>query len=517
MTVTSLTAAGTGLRRQPATEKITARFLVLVLIFLIAAPFSDASEISVAEFLSSAKDAPGLAYQAEKIRFFRNASPDTPLLDRVEFRTQTEEFDSSQQRYALRFVPNGWGETDADTDVRSAMLRLSEAEYDLLRLRALKERSLLVVDFLHSQTVLNVKRTLLVISDDRVNVLRKSMEMPDTDLSDLVRAGDAGMALKLEVMALESGIRNLERRIKRCVASDDPVGFDPDDLRDIVSVRDELTAWDKTASCDNIHLRKSLLQANLARRRYELEKTENKKYIRYVEAAYESRERDDFDKAFSLEIGLQLPGIRDGRTDIDRRRLEFLTLQGEHTELQAAFSENLNLLASEISTLFRQFDLLAERKNANETEKLLEAHMAFGGADPLRLLKMKESLLNSDIRLADIVYEIYRKYIEWLDIRGALSEKSLGRVDITEYLEQVRDRQTFLKFVRMLSAGQRPDAGTAPEICSCREGAGWEHRPVKDFVESALARADVGREEVADRESPWKAFAIFLYCGKICE
>ena len=47
------------------------------------------------------------------------------------------------------------------------------------------------------------------------------------------------------------------------------------------------------------------------------------------------------------------------------------------------------------------------------------------GVDPLILLKMKESILERDISLGKIQYQLYTKYVELFDVMGKLSEKPL--------------------------------------------------------------------------------------------
>ena len=80
-------------------------------------------------------------------------------------------------------------------------------------------------------------------------------------------------------------------------------------------------------------------------------------------------------------------------------------------------------------------------------------------------------------------------------------------MELTDQLEAVNDRESFLAFVRALIADRRV-------------GQGWENDSIEHFLEAATAWAD--DSEFGDRQglkdaSPWKRFATFLYCGKIYE
>jgi hypothetical protein len=89
---------------------------------------------------------------------------------------------------------------------------------------------------------------------------------------------------------------------------------------------------------------------------------------------------------------------------------------------------------------------------------------------------------------------------------------------LVELLEQVRDRQTFLVFVEALTA-DREDAvareRTNPSSPYGPDAGGWENTTIESYLEAATAWAQDSKHFPA--EPSWKAFAIFLYCGKIYE
>lgn len=98
--------------------------------------------------------------------------------------------------------------------------------------------------------------------------------------------------------------------------------------------------------------------------------------------------------------------------------------------------------------------------------------------------------------------------------------------ELHEMLEEVRDRASFLDFVRALETDRRAEVvleQAAPSSPYGPGAKGWENGTIEDFLESAVAWADdIQRtgDERADwfPEAPsWAAFARFLYLGKIYE
>jgi hypothetical protein len=81
-------------------------------------------------------------------------------------------------------------------------------------------------------------------------------------------------------------------------------------------------------------------------------------------------------------------------------------------------------------------------------------------------------------------------------------------MELHEQLETVSDETTFLAFVRALAADRRH----ALEA--------WENESIEGFLEAASSWAedsDFGSKQGLSSASPWKKFAVFLYCGKIYE
>lgn len=81
-------------------------------------------------------------------------------------------------------------------------------------------------------------------------------------------------------------------------------------------------------------------------------------------------------------------------------------------------------------------------------------------------------------------------------------------MQLHEQLEIVTDESTFLEFVHALVASRRHDA------------EGWANESIEDFLDAASSWAEdseFGSRQGLSSASPWKKFAVFLYCGKIYE
>ena len=96
-------------------------------------------------------------------------------------------------------------------------------------------------------------------------------------------------------------------------------------------------------------------------------------------------------------------------------------------------------------------------------------------------------------------------------------------MDAFEALEKVHDRESFFAFVRALIADRNASVAQERQVSSSPYSAhagGWDNTTIETFLRAALSWAEstgMGVSQGLPEEPSWKAFAVFLYCGKIYE
>ncbi|CAN7446737.1 MULTISPECIES: hypothetical protein [unclassified Acidovorax] len=96
-------------------------------------------------------------------------------------------------------------------------------------------------------------------------------------------------------------------------------------------------------------------------------------------------------------------------------------------------------------------------------------------------------------------------------------------MNLQAQLDRVVDQDSFLAFAhalakdRIASVEARVNETAEPHG---RDAGGWENTSIESFLEGAIAWAEdsnFGAHQGLATSSPWKQFAVFLYCGKIYE
>lgn len=93
-------------------------------------------------------------------------------------------------------------------------------------------------------------------------------------------------------------------------------------------------------------------------------------------------------------------------------------------------------------------------------------------------------------------------------------------VSTDDLLEQVTDKQTFIKFVQAL-ADEREKAqeieNNHPNVYIIDGALGWKNADISSFLYAAIECFTAQPVTYSDRDLSWKMFAEFLYFGKIYE
>jgi len=94
--------------------------------------------------------------------------------------------------------------------------------------------------------------------------------------------------------------------------------------------------------------------------------------------------------------------------------------------------------------------------------------------------------------------------------------------DLDKLLDNVKDRESFLVFVKALVADREEAVKLEKENpCSPYEpdAKGWENTSIEHYLESAVAWTEgwIDRDGEIPEEPSWNSFARFLYAGKYYE
>jgi hypothetical protein len=386
---------------------------------------AEKSPIAISWFLTTAENDETLIYQNEKISFLKQSSSNTPFLNEVEFRTKIDKFESDRQSYAIRLKPNGWGEARDGEIVYHTTLKYNQTQRDLLLNNALKKRYDIVLDYLHHKQMIVLNEALLILHEERMSVLKQSTDDINFNLNELIDAENDMIQSELNLINLKNAIVNIEDKIRRSITVADAILFDTGGMIGIGQIERMVESINMAEEHEHVHLEEARLNWELAGAMYRLEQSESRRYLTFIEAAYNMDNRYEFDKSVSIEFGISIPIVNPNRLDTNRRTLNTLKAVSDYANLKREMTEKTTIFSRDIKRLISQYKVLQEKKEGSRSQSSLDIYRRMSGVSPLVLLKLKESVLKTDIAIQKITHQIYEKYLNFLDISGKLSEKPL--------------------------------------------------------------------------------------------
>lgn len=386
----------------------------------------NAEKLTIEKFLLSADYDFILKNHSELVDYHNNSSGSTPFFDKIEFRAELEDFDRFDQQYSLRFYPKGWGETKSSRNIASLMKEENKMEHEEYYNNALGQRYELILSYVETSALIEHYKKLQTVYNDRITVLNKLAETAEEfDVVEIISAEDKLIDLQLDLVKLEDILTNLTHKIGVIAGKDIEVAFDEKSIIDIRQIKKQLPQVKKVSGIENISIRNRKLKIELAKSKYELEVAKTRDYISFFKLDYKTQDYKEPNKSFSIGIGLKLPFINPEKDEINERKARHIEEKLKLEDTLRRNQETVISITRSMNRMFAQYDILSQRKESGNAATSFKKYMEMDGINPITLLKLKESMLEGDIRLIKIKTNIRMKYIRLLNELGELSEKPI--------------------------------------------------------------------------------------------
>jgi len=389
------------------------------------APVTCYAEITINDYLATAYKNETYAFQTEKITFLKKSSSNTPFINEVEFRMQIDQFRDSKQKYTTRLNLNAWGEYTQGNKVYNASLKYNETERDIILNESLKERYMDIITYAFLEIQFISLKSLMRVYNDRAEVLKQSVGTLQFDAVKLIETERQLLDLQLDLINIKNNKAVIEEKIRIFFPSESEEALIIEDMLDIYAIQEQVNKLKESFVEENVYIQHRLYKYQMAEAKYILETSENNTYLSFVEAAFDMDKKDKFEKAFSIEFGVTIPIVNPNRLDINRRKLNSLKAKSDWIKVKKDIQEMFYAFSNRIKRLTSQYELISLQKKQSRTEETFDIFRQMDGANPLTLLKLKESMLKNELTMQKIRHQIYETYIKLLDCSGKLSSQPL--------------------------------------------------------------------------------------------
>ncbi len=378
-----------------------------------------------------------VSLQDEKHKFIKRTFPGIPLIDKIELKAQEKSFDLNNVEYSLKLQLRGIGETFSSARYRKAMIQKSEHKSQLVIGSTLSDRYQAIIDLLEQESKHKLYQELMDVYADKIKVMEKlSTVDPKFEITELIKVENDNLKALASDMECRKFADLASSKLKTLLNDHDFTEIDTSGIIPVDSllllVENKLENNTFKLDSDNVHIRKYKIDLDIEEERYKLEKAEARKYLSHIGFAYDNGEHLDqiqrrndekdynLNDAFSLEVGITLPILTTRSHDVVKRKSDIIKAKDEYEtfkeELLYLFTEDIN----DLKYYIIQYRILKARELEVDAEASLKKYLEFKGADPLVLLSIKENIIKNQLNRTDVIYGLYRNYIQVLDMTGEL-------------------------------------------------------------------------------------------------
>lgn len=410
-------------------------FLFFLFVNVFVPTLSNAQNtLSTSDILSSAKQQYVLGLQQQRIDFLKNSTHKLPLVDEMEFRTETNDFKLEEQQYVLRGRFHTKAQQRAHADFQQAKIELNTIEEQLLMQDLLRERYDAIVKVSYFEKLLVAKKAQKILLEDRMTVLKKSINLPKFNILDLIDAEDDLHEADRDILRIKNGLTLAQQQIFRYSNQRGYLKTDVQliDIEEVMKVVRSLSSEPSTAHATLV---KRNLNVNLAAKEQAIRRTQEENTVDYFQAKIGGTDDNGFKQNFSLGMGITIPVRNRQQDNLDELEFEKIDENLKYEELKIELKERMTQIRLEMENQFELYQLLGQQLENSQADEVLKQYQKIAGASPIAMLKLKGSQFKKELEQFSVQQNIYVLYVELLDASGKMMELPL-RNYLEEGLEQ---------------------------------------------------------------------------------
>jgi hypothetical protein len=411
-------------------------FLFFLFVNVFVPTLSNAQNtLSTSDILSSAKQQYVLGLQQQRIDFLKNSTHKLPLVDEMEFRTETNDFKLEEQQYVLRGRFHTKAQQQAQADFQQAKIELNTIEEQLLMQDLLRERYDAIVKVSYFEKLLAAKKDQKILLEDRMTVLKRSINLPKFDILDLIDAEDDLHEADREILRLRNALNLAQQKIFRFSNQRGYLKTDELQLIEMGEVMKVVRSLSTEPSAAHATLVKRNLNVNLAATEQAIRRTQEENTLDYLQAQIGGTDDDGFRQNFSLGMGITIPVRNRQQQKLDELEFEQIDESLKYEEIKIELKERMTQIRLEMENQYELYQLLNQQLENSQADQVLKQYQKIAGASPIAMLKLKGSQFKKELEQFSVQQNIYVLYVELLDASGKMMELPL-RNYLEEGLEQ---------------------------------------------------------------------------------
>ncbi len=382
-------------------------------------------QFNMEAFLATSRSDLTLKPVEAKMNFLKTNDFKGPWINRLEFRTGSDNLDFSLEDYRLRITPGNPAELKANNRYYDKQTALLNIEYQETLADAIKDRYMLLVDHYFECIKKETLEKQNGINRQLIDLMAKSTGEYTLDLGDLIDAQSDDLDMTLDIEDSKIYLDELEYTMKEWLPFDGPINWDTQNFMEIDGILKLFAEMRDQEIGQHIELAKIEQENSLAAERYNIEKSEALRNIGYLQADYVTDRGDVATEHFGYQIGVRIPIVNPDKPALNRRKLELMDDEAELKDEQDIYRKQMELAALRMEHYAIQYREIESKLESLSKQNLLNFQKPDENIKMSDLLKMNEYYLDLLNKKRSTGKNIFQNYLEYLDMSGKISEMPL--------------------------------------------------------------------------------------------
>jgi len=168
---------------------------------------------SMDKFLLHSFQSPAQQFEDQKVELLEDGNYRLPLIENLQFRTETRDFDLDLQQYDLRLNTNSFRSINAQEDLNKTELEITKLHHSIVLKNELANRYNVLLSLVFQRDLLALINQRLAIQNDKLSVLKSLSSWDLPKIKEVIKVESSILETELKKIKTENRLRILQDRI----------------------------------------------------------------------------------------------------------------------------------------------------------------------------------------------------------------------------------------------------------------------------------------------------------------
>lgn len=404
------------------------RLALLCILLLLRSGLS--AQSGFGDFIQAARYDPTVSMFDLQVEYLNGKPYRLAPVQKLEFRTETNQLDLVRQEYALRVNPSNPWELHQNNRYFKELKSSIELEKGIVLKEVLIERYTLIIELVTYAGLRDLAQRKLELTQTSLAMLEKQQlsgyfdgeDYVDLKLEEMDKSVDADEA----TYETENAIRKVSSIYPEVATSAKAWS-----IAEVVSIEqiEKLLDSLQTALPEATSLSYYQKKIDLADREYRLE--QNNINFGYLQAKYQDFRIEQGRKPWSIGLGVTIPVFNPNKGDMAKRKLESIESQQELKEAKVEMDKDQVRLREQLRDLIASHRKIEEKIKALNISSLAKTLNTIQKSNPVAGVRFQGNLIKLEELALKLKQNILITYTEWL-----ASTDALQQLPLTNYLSK---------------------------------------------------------------------------------